>query len=45
VTLLPGAVNTIEVCQVPGVGLRPLPDLCVDVEIEQRAPGDGTGSP
>ena len=45
VTLLPGVVNTIEVCQVPGIGCGPLPDLCVDVEIEQRAPGDGTASP
>lgn len=36
VPLLPGVVNTIEVCQVPGIGCTSPLDLCVDVEIEQR---------
>ncbi len=45
VALLPGVVNPIEVCQVPGIGCGPLPDLCVDVEIEQRPASDGWATP
>jgi hypothetical protein len=45
VALLPGVLNAIEVCQVPGIGCGPLPDLCVDVEIAQRAAADGIATP
>lgn len=47
IPLLPNQVNEIQVCQVPGIGCGPLPDLCaeedvngVSLNIEQRSPID-----
>jgi len=31
--LLPNQINAIRVCQVPGIGCGPLPDLCVEEDV------------
>lgn len=33
VPLVPNALNTIQVCQVPGIGCGPLPDLCAEEDV------------
>jgi len=33
IPLLPNQVNAIQVCQVPGIGCGPLPDLCAEEDV------------
>ena len=52
IPLLPHQLNALQVCQVPGIGCGPLPDLCAEEDvngdaliIEQRAPASPTVTP